>query len=113
MNTITCRCHARDPNGEERVTKRWAGESITFIEDNNQGVWFLHDEAVVISLSITNYDRHILIDNEIMANVLYLNALVQMGLSPDRLEKMSYLLVEFTGDAIPMEGVIALLVKMG
>lgn len=60
--------------------------SIIFVEEDNQGVQFLHNDVVVVILKIENHDvRHILIDNGSLANVLYYDALLKMGMSPDQL----------------------------
>lgn len=87
---------------------------MTFTEEDDQGVQFLHVDVVVVTLNIGNYDGcHILIDNRNSINILYFDAFGKIGLSPDQLGRMSSPLVGFTRDAILMEGVITLLVKIG
>lgn len=67
--------------------KRWVGEPITFIEKDDQGVQFLHDDVVVVSLNIKNCNEcHILIDNRSLANVLYYDAFLKIEISHDQLE---------------------------
>ena len=47
-------------------------ESITFTEEDARGVQFLHNDAVVVSLIIANYDvRRILVDNGSSADILF------------------------------------------
>lgn len=54
--------------------KRQDREPRAFIEDD-QGIWFQHEDAIVVSLNIENYDvHHILIDNRISTNILYFDA---------------------------------------
>ena len=67
---------------------------------------------VVINLNTINYDVHrVLIDNESSTNVLFYDAFSKMRISIDWLGKIDSLLVEFTKDAIPVEGVNMLPVK--
>lgn len=52
--------------------------SITFLEEDNQGVQFLHNDVVIVTLNVENYDAcHILIDNRSSANVFYYNTLLK------------------------------------
>lgn len=54
-----------------------AGEPVAFTEDD-QGIQFPYNNAVVVSLNIRNYDiRRILIDNENSTNVLYFDVLLK------------------------------------
>lgn len=90
------------------------GEPITFTKEDNQGILFLHNDAVVISLNIKNYNVYcILIDNGSLIDVLYYDAFVQIGISFDRLERVDSLMIDFTRVMIQVEGAITLLVKMG
>lgn len=63
-----------------------AEELITFIEENAEGVQFLHNDIVVISLNVENYNMHrILIDNGSLVDILYYDDFVKMKIFPDRL----------------------------
>lgn len=55
----------------------------------------------------------IVIDNGSLANILYHDALVEIGISLDQLGKIDFLSVGFTGDTIQIEGAITLPVKIG
>lgn len=60
-------------------------------------------------MNVTNYDvHHILIDNGSLANVLFYDAFLNMGLSNDMLEKLNSPLVSFSRTTVPMEGDIRL-----
>ncbi|XP_073109694.1 uncharacterized protein [Elaeis guineensis] len=96
------------------VKKQKTEEPITFIEEDVQGVQFLHNDAVVVNLNIINYDAHrVLIDNESSVDILFYDAFSKMEMLDDRLGRMDSSFVEFIGDTIPVEGVIMLLVKAG
>lgn len=95
------------------MAKRRVGEPVTFTKDD-QEIQFSYNNAVVISLTIENYDVCcILIDNESSANILYYNAFVKMRISPDQLGKVDSPLVDFIADAVQVEGAITLSIKMG
>lgn len=69
---------------------------------------------VVISLNIESCDiHHILIDNRSSIDILYYNAFIKMNISSDRLGRVDSPLVSFIGDAIQVEGVVTLPVRMG
>lgn len=62
---------------------RW-DVTITFTKDDNKGVLFLHNDTVVVTLNMENYNIcHILVDNRSSAVVLYFDALTKMAISPD------------------------------
>lgn len=61
-----------------------------------------------------NYDvRHILIDDESSVDVLYYDALMKKEISPHWLTLLDSSFVGFTGDAILVEGMISLPMRMG
>lgn len=54
---------------------------ITFSIEDSQGVSQLYDDDLVVMLVFSNYITHcILIDNGILADILYLPAFDQMGI---------------------------------
>ena len=57
--------------------------------------------------------RHILVDNESSADILFYDAFSKISILDGHLRPISSPLVGFTGDAIPMEGVITLTVTAG
>lgn len=58
--------------------------SIFFYEEDDDGVQFLHDDVVVIIMNMKNYDVHrILINYGSSACVLYFDALLKIGMSPE------------------------------
>ena len=89
-------------------------EPITFTEVDTQGVQFPHNDAVIVSLNIANYDvRRILVDNGSSADILFYDAFSRMSILDGPLRPISSPLVGFTGDAVPTEGMITLIVIAG
>ena len=79
-------------------------ESITFAEDAWE-IQFLHNDAVVVSLNIADYDVcRILVDGESSADILFYEAFSKMSILDGRLGPINSPLVGFTGDAVPVEG---------
>ena len=86
-------------------------EPIAFTEEDAQGVQFPHNDVVVVSLNIADYDvRRILVDNGSSADILFYSAFSRMAALGGHLRPMCSPLIGFTGDAIPTEGTIALTV---
>ena len=86
-------------------------ESITFTEVDAWGVQFPHNDAIVVSLNIANYDvRRILVDNGSSADILFYDAFSRMSILDGHLGPISSPLVGFIDDA---EGVITLTVVVG
>lgn len=87
---------------------------IIFLEESDQGVQFFHNDAVVVNLNMENYDVHyILIDNESSDDILYFDALTKIGITPNGLTPVGSCLIEFMGDAIQVERMISLTIRMG
>ena len=94
---------------EESVKKRWFDNVIIFLEDDVRRIQTLHDDAVVVSTMIVNYDvKKILVDNENSTDILFYLTFSWMWLPTDRFRRVSTSLVSFTGDAVTVEGEITL-----
>ena len=64
------------------VAKRWKSDSITFIDEDVGGIQTSHDDAMVISLTIDNYEvKHVLVDNESSADILFYEVFQKINLS--------------------------------
>ena len=84
-------------------------EFLIFTDDDAQAVQFPHNDAIVVTLNIKNYDvRCILIDNRNSTDVLFYDAFFQMDIPQERLWRLKFFLMEFTADAVLVEGVITL-----
>lgn len=88
-----------DTSRKKLPTKRQA-MPIIFAKEDNKGVVFPNNNVAVDFKQ--NYDvHHILIDNGSSADVLYFDALVKMGVSPQSIDPSG---LPFTGDAIQKKG---------
>ncbi|XP_041004162.1 uncharacterized protein LOC121249525 [Juglans microcarpa x Juglans regia] len=101
----TQRTHPRDPS---------RGHLITLSEEDGEGLFRSHDNALVVTAQIANYrTSRILIDNGSFADILFWEAFNRMGISPDRLRPTLTPLRGFTGEAIQPAGAIALSILAG
>ncbi|XP_022851304.1 uncharacterized protein LOC111373062 [Olea europaea var. sylvestris] len=89
-------------------------EYITFGSKDLEGISFPHDDALVISAIIANFEaKRILVDNGSAANVLSHEALVQMGISVEQLKPVKTPLQGFGGGVITPEGIVELPMTLG
>ena len=57
---------------EESMKRRRLNDVITFSEENVWRIQTLHDDAIIVSTTITNYDiKRIFVDNESSIDVLF------------------------------------------
>ena len=69
---------------------------IEFSEEDARRLHHLHDDVLVVSIRIEDYNMHrVLVDNGSSANILYYPAFQQMGISKERLVPMNAPLVGF------------------
>ncbi|XP_022850080.1 uncharacterized protein LOC111372124 [Olea europaea var. sylvestris] len=89
-------------------------EDISFGMDDLEGIAFPHDDALVISAIITNFEiKRILVDNRSAANVLSHEAFVQKGISSEQLKPVKTPLQGFRGGVITPEGIVGLPLTLG
>ncbi|XP_022846338.1 uncharacterized protein LOC111369085 [Olea europaea var. sylvestris] len=89
-------------------------EDITFGMKDLEGVSFPHDDALVISAIVANFEvKRILIDNGSAANILSHEAFTKMGISPEQLKTVKTPLQGFGGGIIVPEGVVELPLTLG
>ncbi|XP_075636744.1 uncharacterized protein LOC142608979 [Castanea sativa] len=85
---------------------------INFTEE--QELHHPHDDALVISLSIADFNtRRVLVNNESLADILYYLAFQQMRMSREWFIPIDILLVGFSGTKVLPVGSITLLVTIG
>ncbi|KAM6593606.1 hypothetical protein CsatA_001309 [Cannabis sativa] len=95
--------HAREIIGTEGRPKKqpaaYNGQTISFVDDEASDLLNPHHDALVISLFISNcFTKRILIDNGSSANILFLNALREMGIDEATIIRKSTVLVGFSGE---------------
>ncbi|XP_073112137.1 uncharacterized protein [Elaeis guineensis] len=114
INMITRRLDRRATSDEESMKRSRLHDVIIFSKEDARRIQTFHDDAVVVLATIANYDvKRLLIDNGSSTDVLFYSIFSRMKLSIDRLRKISTLLVNFTGDAVTVEGEITLPVIAG
>ena len=87
---------------------------LTFSDADAEGVCFPHHDPLVISAMIGNHLVHrCLIDDDSSVDILYLDVLEKMRISPQSLRAAASPLHGFIGDSIFLEGSIELAVSFG
>ena len=89
-------------------------EPIIFIEQDAEGVQIPHNDVVVITANIADYNvPRIFIDNRSSVDILYFAAFTAMGFVPKQLSKFSTLIQGFSRSSIIPEGTIRLPLTLG
>jgi hypothetical protein len=100
------KAHARSVHIEEvyqverprKVQKRDI-ETISFFDEDANGVSMPHDDVLVVTMTVANHAIHrILVDNGSSAEIIYWSVIQQMGISRNRIKPFGSLLVGFTGE---------------
>ena len=87
---------------------------IGFSEEDARHLHHLHDDVLVVSIRIEDYNMHrVLVDNGNSADILYYPAFQQMGIDRERLIPTSTSLVGFGGTRVLPLGAITLSVVVG
>ncbi|KAL2533023.1 Integrase catalytic domain-containing protein [Abeliophyllum distichum] len=90
------------------------GQSITYNDEELEGVSFLHDDALVITSDIANFDvKQVLIDTRSAANVLSWKAFKVLKIPTDRLIFVNIHLQGFRGGTVIPKGIIDLSIVLG
>ena len=96
-----------------RIAQR-ESPTVGFSEEDARRLHHPHDDALVISIQIEDYNMHrVLIDNGSLADILYYPALQQMGISRERLVPTNAPLVSFGGTRVLPLGAVTLSVMVG
>ena len=86
---------------------------IGFSEDNARRLYHPHDDALVVSLRVGDYNVHwMLVDNGSSTDILYYPAFQQMGINRARLTPTNAPLVGFGGTRVLPLGAITLSVTV-
>ena len=87
---------------------------IGFSEDDARRLYHPHDDALVVSLRVGDYNVHqMLVDNGSSSDILYYPAFQQMGINRARLTPTNAPLVGFGGTRVLPLGAITLSVTVG
>lgn len=86
---------------------------ITFTEVEATWVKLPHNDALVTTTMVANYQVHrILVDNKSFADILYMETFGRMNIDKDKLRPIKTLLMSFEGESVIIEGAIQLLVTI-
>ncbi|KAL2532433.1 Retrotrans gag domain-containing protein [Abeliophyllum distichum] len=90
------------------------GRSVTFDDDDLEGVSLPHDDALVITGDIADFDvRRVLVDTGSAANVMSWEAFKGLKIPTDRLKSVNTPLQGFGGGTVIPEGIVDLPVVLG
>ena len=93
---------------------RREGPIIRFSEKDARRLHHPHDDALVVSLLVEDYNMHrVLVDNGSSADILYYPAFQQMMIDRERLIPTNASLVGFGGSRVFPLGIITLSVIVG
>ena len=82
---------------------------IRFSEEDARCLHHPHDDALVISIRIEDYNMHkVLVDNGSSTDILYYPAFQQMGIGKERLIPTNAPLIGFRGTRVLLLGAITL-----
>ena len=87
---------------------------IGFSEEDARRLHHLHDDALVVSIRVGDYNTHqVLVDNKSSADILYCPVFQQMRIEIERLGPTNALLIGFGGTRVYPLGVVTLPVMVG
>ena len=87
---------------------------IRFSEEDARRLHHSHDDALVVSLRVGDYNMHwVLVDNSSSANILYYSAFQQMRINKEQPVPINAPLVGFRGTRVFPLGVVTLSVTVG
>ena len=106
--------HSIQPTGSVPKMPRIDNPVIEFSEDDAWRLHHPHDDALVVSLQIGDYNMHrVLVDNGSSADILYYPAFQQMRIDRERLTPTNAPLVGLGGTKVFPLGAITLAVTAG
>ena len=91
-----------------------AHQPITFTNDGLRGLHLPHDDALVISTTIANFNvQRILVDNGSFVDILFISAFDKIKIGRDKLHPFHTFLVRFRGNTTHPLGWIRMPVTLG
>ncbi|XP_065628161.1 uncharacterized protein LOC136066966 [Quercus suber] len=100
---------AGESQSESKKARKGFHPTLTFFEEDKDGTTQPHDDALVITLRIRDYDvRRVMVDSGSAAEVMYPDLYKGLGLKPEDLSPYSSPLMSFDGKLVIPEGMIRL-----
>nr|XP_023908718.1 uncharacterized protein LOC112020389 [Quercus suber] len=105
---------AGESQSKPKRARRGFHPTLTFFEEDKDGTTQPHDDALVITLRIGDYDvRRVMVDGGSIAEVMYPDLYKGLGLKPEDLLPYNSPLMSFDGKLVIPEGVIRLPIQTG
>lgn len=87
---------------------------LGFSKADKIGTFYPYDDALVVSLRIGGFDvKRVMVDQESVAKIMYLNLYKGLGLKQEDLSEYDTSLDKFNGKMVIPVGMVRLLVQMG
>ncbi|XP_021713459.1 uncharacterized protein LOC110681614 [Chenopodium quinoa] len=81
----------------------------TFVEYDQEGIVYPHDDPLVVTMRIANWEvDRILIDGGSSTNIIYISAFKELKLDRKDLKRVSYEVTEFNRSGLTPKGIIEL-----
>ena len=98
-----------DMGQASKKAKVVAMPTLGFLEEDKEGAFQPHDDALVVTLWIRGYDvKRVLVDQGSGAEIMYWDLYKGLNLKPKDLEKYDLSLVGFNGRMVIPRGMISL-----
>nr|XP_023916559.1 uncharacterized protein LOC112028136 [Quercus suber] len=105
---------AGESQSEPKRARRGCHPILTFSKEDKDGTTQPHDDALVITLRIGDYDvKRVMVDGGSTAEVMYPDLYKGLGLKPKDLSPYSSPLMSFDGKLVIPEGMIRLPIQTG
>ena len=109
---------AQLPAEESQPEPKWARmnfhQILSFSEEDKIGTTQSHDDALLITLRIGDYDvKRVMVDGGSAAEVMYLDLYKGLNLKPEDLIPYSFPLMSFDGKLVILKGMIRLRIQTG
>ncbi|XP_065638855.1 uncharacterized protein LOC136071459 [Quercus suber] len=105
---------AGESQSKPKRAKKGCHPALTFFEEDKDGTTQPHDDALVITRRIGDYDvKRVMVDGGSAAEVMYPDLYKGLGLKPKDLSPYSSPLMSFDGKLVIQEGVIRLPIQTG
>ncbi|XP_065617382.1 uncharacterized protein LOC136062358 [Quercus suber] len=105
---------AGESQSKPKKARRGCHPTLTFSEEDKDGTTQPHNDALVVTLRIGDYNvKRVMVDGGSAAEVMYPDLYKGLGLKPEDLSPYSSPLMSFDRKLVILEGVIKLLIQTG
>ncbi|XP_065631427.1 uncharacterized protein LOC136068328 [Quercus suber] len=105
---------AEESQPEPKRARRGFHPTLSLLEEDKMGTTQPHDDALVITFRIRDYDvKRVMVDGGSAVKVIYLDLYKGLGLKPEDLTPHSFPLMRFDGKLVIPKGMIRLPIQTG